>query len=97
LGGSGAKTANAIGLLPNDNEPLRKPEAGGNLHICATCDRILNRRTARSTVNLFRFVKGGDSWGHFIPFHKQDPRDKEFASVFHKGGKNEQEAQLVNL
>jgi hypothetical protein len=25
LGGSGAKTANAIGLLPHDNEPLRKP------------------------------------------------------------------------
>ena len=26
LGDSGAKTANAIGLLPHDGEPLRKPD-----------------------------------------------------------------------
>jgi hypothetical protein len=28
LGGSGAKTANAIGLLPHDNEPLRNRFTG---------------------------------------------------------------------
>ncbi len=28
MGGSGAKTANAIGLLPRGDEPLRKPIAG---------------------------------------------------------------------
>jgi hypothetical protein len=47
-------------------------------------------------VNLFRFVKGGDGWGQFTPFHKQIQKIKNLIS-FPKGGKNEQETQLANL
>jgi hypothetical protein len=41
-------------------------------------------------------MKGGGGWGHFASFHKQIQKIKNLHQ-FSKGGKNEQENQLVNL